>query len=59
VIDLFQGSRKCSNLTYFQFRDLYNWEEARPKAIEAYEKAKSNWMYVTAYTVGKDLHIDQ
>ena len=40
-------------------RDLYNWEESRSQALAAYETAKSQWMYVTAYTVGKDLHIIQ
>ncbi len=36
---------------------MYNWEYSRPMAIEAYNKVKDNWMYVTAYTVGKDLHL--
>jgi hypothetical protein len=40
-------------------RDLYNWEIARPAALDAYEKVKDNWMYVCAYTVGKDLHVVQ
>jgi len=39
------------------FRDLYNWEVTRQRAIDAYEKAKDQWMYVCAYTVGKDLHL--
>ncbi|XP_057377161.1 leukotriene A-4 hydrolase-like [Daphnia carinata] len=41
------------------FRDLYNWEDARPSALEAYDKVKDQWMYVCAYTVGKDLHVIQ
>ncbi|XP_046441582.1 leukotriene A-4 hydrolase-like isoform X2 [Daphnia pulex] len=41
------------------FRDLYNWEVARPAALDAYEKVKDQWMYVCAYTVGKDLHVVQ
>jgi hypothetical protein len=40
-------------------RDLYNWEVARPAALDAYEKVKDQWMYVCAYTVGKDLHVVQ
>lgn len=41
------------------FRDLYNWEDARSSALEAYDKVKDQWMYVCAYTVGKDLHVIQ
>lgn len=49
------------DLTYLFvfYRDLYAWEATRKLAIEAYEKVKDQWMYVCAYTVGKDLHLVQ
>ncbi|XP_022235060.1 leukotriene A-4 hydrolase-like [Limulus polyphemus] len=37
------------------FRDLFAWDETRDTAIETYRKKRSSMMYVTAYTVGKDL----
>ncbi|KAJ1523935.1 hypothetical protein ONE63_010484 [Megalurothrips usitatus] len=39
------------------YRDLYAWEEARPQAIATYLQNKSSMMFVSAYTVAKDLHI--
>lgn len=40
------------------YRDLYNWEEARPKAIDNFQKNWKNMMYVTAYTAAKELHLN-
>ncbi|XP_076329349.1 leukotriene A-4 hydrolase isoform X2 [Tachypleus tridentatus] len=37
------------------FRDLFAWDETRDTAVETYRKNHSSMMYVTAYTVGKDL----
>ncbi|XP_050524894.1 leukotriene A-4 hydrolase [Daktulosphaira vitifoliae] len=39
------------------YRDLYNWDEVRQKAIENFEKNKQCMMYVCQYTVSKDLHL--
>jgi len=39
------------------YRDMYAWEEARAKAIETFLKNRPTMMYVTAYTVSKDLHL--
>ncbi|KAK2708397.1 leukotriene A-4 hydrolase-like [Artemia franciscana] len=41
------------------FRDLYGWEEMRQKAIDAYYAHKDQWMYMTAYAVAKDLHLEE
>lgn len=40
------------------YRDLYNWEEMRSKAVENYLANKNNMMHVSAYTLAKDLHVD-
>lgn len=39
------------------YRDLYEWEEMRPKAIENFSVNKQNMMHVSSYTVAKDLHV--
>lgn len=39
------------------YRDLYNWEEARNKAIETYNNNKYRMMHVVSYTLGQDLHL--
>ncbi|XP_035208388.1 leukotriene A-4 hydrolase-like isoform X1 [Stegodyphus dumicola] len=39
------------------YRDLYNWDEVRETALSTYRKHSPSMMYVTAYTVGKDLHL--
>lgn len=41
------------------YRDLYDWEEARPHAISTYKQNRSCMMYVCAHTVSKDLHIQE
>lgn len=41
------------------YRDLYGWEESREDAIKSYKEQVSSMMYVTAYTVGKDLHLHE
>lgn len=39
------------------YRDLYAWEQARPRAIENFKKNRSFMMYVSAHTVANDLHL--
>lgn len=39
------------------YRDLYNWELARPKAVAVYNANKNKMMHVVAYTVGHDLRL--
>lgn len=39
------------------YRDLYNWEASRNKAIENFKQNKHNMMHVSAYTLEKDLHL--
>jgi leukotriene-A4 hydrolase len=41
------------------YRDLYGWEQVRAKAIETFQKNRPSMMYVSAYTVSKDLHLAQ
>ena len=38
-------------------RDLYEWEDVREEAIATYKNNASQMMYVSAYTVGKDLNL--
>lgn len=40
------------------YRDLYNWEEVRDQAIAVFKANKHRMMYVAAYTVAKDLHLE-
>ena len=40
------------------FRDLYAWEEARPKAIEVFKANRPNMHSITASMVAKDMHLD-
>ncbi|RLU18861.1 hypothetical protein DMN91_009219 [Ooceraea biroi] len=39
------------------FRDLYEWEAMRQRAIDIYLSKKNKMMYVTAHAVAKDLHL--
>lgn len=39
------------------YRDLYAWEEMRPKACATFEANKKFMMHVAAYVVSKDLHL--
>ncbi|XP_034237150.1 leukotriene A-4 hydrolase isoform X1 [Thrips palmi] len=41
------------------YRDLYDWEEARPHAIATYKQNRASMMWVSAHTVAKDLHIQE
>lgn len=41
------------------YRDMYDWEETRDLAITNYREHLDEMMYVTAHTVGKDLHLDE
>lgn len=40
------------------YRDLYAWEEVRDKAIAVFKANRPRMMYVSAYTVAKDLHLE-
>lgn len=40
------------------YQDMYTWEAARKRAIATYDNNKSSMMYVTAYTIKQDLHLD-
>lgn len=39
------------------YQDLYAWEEMRARAIRTFEENQKSMMYVSAYTVAKDLHV--
>jgi leukotriene-A4 hydrolase len=41
------------------YRDLYAWEAVRAKTIETFKRNRPNMMYVSAYTVAKDLHLNE
>ncbi|XP_044744226.1 leukotriene A-4 hydrolase [Coccinella septempunctata] len=41
------------------YRDLYKWEAARSKAIDNFKANRRYMMHVSAYTVGKDLHLNE
>lgn len=41
------------------YQDLYKWEEVRPRAISTFLNNKKTMMYVSAYTVSKDLHLNE
>ncbi|CAF4914140.1 unnamed protein product [Pieris macdunnoughi] len=41
------------------YRDLYNWEAVRERAIENFLKNEANMMHVSAYTLRKDLHLNE
>jgi hypothetical protein len=47
---------ECDTVVYY--RDMYDWEEVRDKAIAVFKSNKSRMMYLTAYTVAKDLHLE-
>jgi hypothetical protein len=47
---------ECDAVEYY--RDMYDWEEVRDKAIAVFKSNKSKMMYLTAYTVAKDLHLE-
>ncbi len=40
---------------HIYFRDLFLWEQARPKAVSNFEKYKPEMHSLTATMVGKDL----
>jgi len=40
------------------YRELYAWEEVRERAIETFKKNRPTMMYVSAYTVAKDLKLE-
>ncbi|KMQ94850.1 leukotriene a-4 hydrolase [Lasius niger] len=40
------------------FRDLYEWQQIRQRAIDVYLNKKNKMMYVTAHMLAKDLHLN-
>lgn len=41
------------------YRELYSWEKTRQVAIDNFKNNRQNMMHVSAYTLAKDLHIDE
>ncbi|XP_050305919.1 leukotriene A-4 hydrolase [Anthonomus grandis grandis] len=41
------------------YRDLYSWEKMRSRAIDNFKANRQGMMHVSAYTLAKDLHIDE
>ncbi|KAL1513959.1 hypothetical protein ABEB36_003296 [Hypothenemus hampei] len=41
------------------YRDLYSWEHTKARAIENFKANRQNMMHVSAYTLAKDLHLDE
>ncbi|CAL4059387.1 unnamed protein product, partial [Meganyctiphanes norvegica] len=41
------------------YRDLYAWEEFRPKAIATFNANKKFMMHVAEYVIAKDLHLSE
>ncbi|KAJ8937319.1 hypothetical protein NQ314_011958 [Rhamnusium bicolor] len=40
------------------YRDLYQWEDTKKKAVDNFLANRHNMMHVSAYTLAKDLHIE-
>ncbi|GLV43345.1 uncharacterized protein CBL_03888 [Carabus blaptoides fortunei] len=40
------------------YGDLYKWEEVRQRAIATFQANRKDMMYVSAYTVKQDLHLE-
>lgn len=40
------------------YRDLYSWEDMRSAAIDNFNKNKKYMMFLSVYTIKKDLHIE-
>ncbi|XP_017773520.1 PREDICTED: leukotriene A-4 hydrolase isoform X2 [Nicrophorus vespilloides] len=41
------------------YRDFYNWEEMRAKAIQNFQDNRKNMMHVSAYTIAHDLRLKE
>ncbi|KAF7284359.1 hypothetical protein GWI33_022147 [Rhynchophorus ferrugineus] len=41
------------------YRDLYNWEKTKQLALDNFKANKQNMMHVSAYTLARDLHIEE
>ncbi|XP_021945137.1 leukotriene A-4 hydrolase [Folsomia candida] len=39
------------------YREMYNWEEIRPRAIDHFKKTRSSMMSMSATIIAKDLHL--
>lgn len=40
------------------YREMYNWEEIRPQAIDHFKKTKANMMGISQTILAKELHLD-
>lgn len=40
------------------YRDLYHWEEMKQRTVDNFLANRHSMMYVSAYTLAKDLHVD-
>ncbi|XP_028167560.1 leukotriene A-4 hydrolase isoform X1 [Ostrinia furnacalis] len=60
ITDAFDFVNHQGRMKYVRpiYRDLYAWEEVRPRAIDNFLKNEPYMMHVSAYTVRKDLHLD-
>jgi hypothetical protein len=47
---------ECDTIEYY--RDLYDWEEIRDRAIAVFISNKPRMMYVAAQTAAKALHLE-
>ncbi|KAK7861618.1 hypothetical protein R5R35_010123 [Gryllus longicercus] len=41
------------------YRELYEWKEARPEAIRHFKTHRKAMMFLTAYKVAKDMHLEE
>uniref|UniRef100_A0A2A4J1R9 Peptidase M1 leukotriene A4 hydrolase/aminopeptidase C-terminal domain-containing protein n=2 Tax=Heliothis virescens TaxID=7102 RepID=A0A2A4J1R9_HELVI len=61
INDVFNFVNSQGRMKYVRplYRDLYAWEDVREQAIENFLKNEKYMMHVSAYTLRKDLHLDE
>ncbi|CAH1640373.1 unnamed protein product [Spodoptera littoralis] len=59
--EVFQFVNSQGRMKYVRpvYRDLYAWEDVRERAIDNFIKNEKYMMHVSAYTLRKDLHLDE
>ncbi|XP_026762950.2 leukotriene A-4 hydrolase isoform X2 [Galleria mellonella] len=59
--DAFDFVNRQGRMKYVRpiYRDLYAWEDVRERAIENFLKNEPYMMHVSAYTLRKDLHLNE
>ncbi|XP_035435783.2 leukotriene A-4 hydrolase isoform X3 [Spodoptera frugiperda] len=59
--DVFHFVNSQGRMKYVRpvYRDLYAWEDVRARAIDNFLKNEKYMMHVSAYTLRKDLHLDE